>query len=835
MRLAWCALFLLAACRQSGVHSGDGQPLRATPASVSIHAWVGYPASQTVTVFNPNRASAQVTAQAAAPFSVTPLSFQLQGGASLDLDVTLLATSPGTVTGTLDLGSVKVPLDAHADAAPDCGTAADCQAVAFEPDAGVCVTRALDDGTGCASPYNCFTAAECRNGQCRGTTTNCGDDDPCTLDVCGATGCGHIDDVTSCPTSPNPCLAPVCDRDAGCGFAPVPDGLACGARDCTSAQICVSAQCVSRAVPQNQACVDVVAGVPSGKGTTDGVGRVARFTETTAMTYDPAGNLYVADGYAIRKVAPNGTVTTLAGSIRDSGAADGFGPNARFSALHTLLWFNGQLLAADGCALRQVSAFGVVSTWVGKANDCRALDGIGTTARLNGGPVALTASGHLALVDGQDGFLADAGIPLRQVSAIGEVLTLGTLDFSPMFTGVEQNGFLHALVETPRGLTGCATIQNLPIGQSTPCWFDLAGDGGLHLDRSQHYCDANLAFDGTGVLFGDLSQVERRLADGGFEVVAGEFISGSRDGPASTARFNSVMGVAVGPAGEVASSDFQNANIRLLSSGLVSTLAGPIPDRAYVDGPGADARFSYPWKVVAGTQADAYLIDNGVIRAVDAAGTVSTLAGAPGCAFTRDGTGAQACFYSPLALWLDAPDTLLVGDARLRYVTVPAAVTTSGPRYADVIFALARSGGELGFAVQGRAYLFGADGGGTLLSPPGSALYTLESTPGGFLTSQGCDLFMLSLDGGWAPVTAQAGCGSLDGPLSTAMFGYPIDVRTDGTTIYPVETSSNRLRRIRNGQVDTVIDLSDAPSALAIEDGGTLLVLVDSAVLRVRP
>jgi len=50
-------------------------------------------------------------------------------------------------------------------------------------------------------------------------------------------------------------------------------------------------------------------------GLVDGKGRAAKFYSISAMTCDASGNLWVSDGgnHAIRKVTPDGTVTTIAG------------------------------------------------------------------------------------------------------------------------------------------------------------------------------------------------------------------------------------------------------------------------------------------------------------------------------------------------------------------------------------------------------------------------------------------------------------------------------------------------------------------------------------------
>ena len=73
-------------------------------------------------------------------------------------------------------------------------------------------------------------------------------------------------------------------------------------------------------------------GQPGGLGNVDGIGAAARFCQPSGVAFDSAGNVYVADyyNYAIRKITPDGTVTTLAGCAGDPGSSDGTGNSARF-------------------------------------------------------------------------------------------------------------------------------------------------------------------------------------------------------------------------------------------------------------------------------------------------------------------------------------------------------------------------------------------------------------------------------------------------------------------------------------------------------------------------
>ncbi len=99
-------------------------------------------------------------------------------------------------------------------------------------------------------------------------------------------------------------------------------------------------------------------------GKADGVGANASFYNPGALAIDQAGNVYVNDSgnSLIRKIAPDGTVSTFAGST--TGYADGTGTAAKFY-LPTDIVFDtkGNLIVADGNGLiRKISPSAVVTT-----------------------------------------------------------------------------------------------------------------------------------------------------------------------------------------------------------------------------------------------------------------------------------------------------------------------------------------------------------------------------------------------------------------------------------------------------------------------------------------
>jgi sugar lactone lactonase YvrE len=183
-------------------------------------------------------------------------------------------------------------------------------------------------------------------------------------------------------------------------------------------------------------------------GFADGTGSAARFARPNALAVDATGTVYVSDvdNHRVRKISPQGVVTTLAGT-GTAGFADGPGATAQFGAVTGLVFMpDGALLVADPLnrRIRRITANGVVSTFAGSGEsatrDGRALE------------AAFVLPYGLARDRAGNVYVTDTGASrIRRISAGGEVHTLagGGVVGSPG----ASDGLMHlALFNEPSGI-----------------------------------------------------------------------------------------------------------------------------------------------------------------------------------------------------------------------------------------------------------------------------------------------------------------------------------------------------------------------------------------------
>ena len=331
-------------------------------------------------------------------------------------------------------------------------------------------------------------------------------------------------------------------------------------------------------VPANGGVVSTLAGKAGSQGSTDGMGKAARFYFPTGIGVDAMGTVYVADytNSTIRKITTAGVVSTLAGLAGSKSSTDGPGAAARFN------YPSGVTLDTAGTAyiadqynhtIRKIMA-GVVSTLAGTAGDMGDIDGTGAVACFAyPSNVAVDAAGTVYVGD-----LLNHTI--RKITAAGVVSTLA----------------------------GSAGSIGSTDGMGTMARF--CGPKGIAVDVM-----------GTVYVADNGNHTIRKITAAGMvSTLAGSVGSaGSVDGPGATARFNGPSGVAVDAAGAVYVADQKNHTIRKITAdGVVNTLAGRAHRKGSADGIGTAARFNWPLGIAVDAAGTVYVADteNHTIRVI---------------------------------------------------------------------------------------------------------------------------------------------------------------------------------------------------------------------------
>ena len=161
------------------------------------------------------------------------------------------------------------------------------------------------------------------------------------------------------------------------------------------------------------------------EGFADGQGAQAMFNTPSGIAVDGKGNLYVADtgNNAIRKVAPDGAVTTLAGS-GVAGRADGKGREAQFNGpVGVAVGEDGVVYVADtyNDAIRRIAPDGTVTT----------IAGSGVPGDADGPALQAGFDTPCALVLGDDGALLIADTRNNAIRKLGKDGIVSTVMRAP--------------------------------------------------------------------------------------------------------------------------------------------------------------------------------------------------------------------------------------------------------------------------------------------------------------------------------------------------------------------------------------------------------------------
>lgn len=327
-----------------------------------------------------------------------------------------------------------------------------------------------------------------------------------------------------------------------------------------------------------------------------------------------SGSLFVGTIYSLRRILPDGMVSTMAGLFPTNGFADGAGGAARFNNINSVASDSaGNLYVTDATnhRIRRVSPLGHVTTIAGTGVSGLA-DGTGATATF-AGPWGIAVS-----PSGSDIYVVDytnCNIRLVRYRAV----TAGPRELATSYD--------------------VTTLAGPTLGGAG--WVDGAGSTarfsnprGVTLVTEPSGIDALFVADGGNHVIRRISPLVGAVT---VSTVAGDGVQGETDGSGAVARFRYPMGISAAPIDQGSFGLYvtDNNHVRLIAfvadgsptqkgSYNVLTLAGGSAS-GYTDGDGNVAQFSLPYGITAvgsGSGATLYVADagNAVIRKVDVPG-----------------------------------------------------------------------------------------------------------------------------------------------------------------------------------------------------------------------
>lgn len=341
----------------------------------------------------------------------------------------------------------------------------------------------------------------------------------------------------------------------------------------------------------------------------DGKGTAASFKYPSGVAVGPNGNIYISDrdNYRIRMMTPQGEVTTLAGSGFPRFFDGAPGSYAAFKLpIGIAMDRNGNIIVADrdNNAIRKVEPNGMLTTIAGQAT-ADYLDGTGTNAKFkNPSGVAVDSNNNIYVADTYNHCI-------RKITPEGVVTTLAG---SGTDTFAEGTG-TGASFKQPYGLAVdsnnnviVADWGNRRIRKITPQMVvtTIAGNGsativdGTGSSASIGYITSITIDSNDNIFFTDNDQykncIRKSTPQGVITTIAGSE-PGYADGTGSSAKFNYPFGIAVDANNNIIVADNFGHRIRMIKLPVEAPPVSPLAAALTISSTGSSTNSLSPTSI----------------------------------------------------------------------------------------------------------------------------------------------------------------------------------------------------------------------------------------------
>jgi len=607
---------------------------------------------------------------------------------------------------------------------------------------------------------------------------------------------------------------------------------------------------VADSQPATTYTIQTVAGSNSvGDG---GPALAAIFSQTEGIAIDSQGNIYVADAdnNRVRKIAPDFTISTVAGTGVNGYSGDG-GP-ANQAALNQPYGLavdgNGNLYIADlgNARVREVTTDGKIQTVAGG----------GTTpfGKAVGGPAInaqLAAPRNVAIDPTGALYISDFGANIvYRVSPAG-VLTI--------LAGTGADGYL--------GDGGSAITAEL----NAPAGLAVGSDGSVYIADSGNNAIRRVLQGVITTVF-DVTVPTGVAALGGSLYIAASNYAGTIYTP--FAGVPSALDVAVDALGDVYFTTGQFV-VEITVAGATNIIAGSGLSLYYGGdgGPASEARFHTPSGIASDGEGNKYIADtaNNRVREVTLAGSITTIAGTGTAGADGDGAAATlATLNSPESVAIDAQNNIYIADTgnnKVRKITPDGNISTvvdnlAAPEYVavdasgnlyvadtgnDRVLQITPSGTTNVFAqvLKPAAVLLDSSGNAWIseltriseVSPSGDLTPIVDNlkTPRGLAFAANGELLIAetgtNLIRGWTSaggLVTVAGTGTVGysgdgGPASAAQLNAASDLVVDATGVVWLADTGNNCIRTMTPSSSTGVPPAQQLSSLTIVNAASLV------------